>query len=78
MIRECYDKLRELAVWGYILSAVLMSTGQLDNDLSDFIGRLEKICSQVIWLRFPMNGSFYYGQVKLLLFEICISKISKD
>ena len=42
MIRECYDKLRELAVWGYILSAVLMSTGQLDNDLSDFIGRLEK------------------------------------
>lgn len=41
MIRECYDKLRELAVWGYILSAILMSTGQLDNDLSDFIGRLE-------------------------------------
>ena len=41
-IRECYDKLRELAAWGYIFSAVLMSAGQLDCDFGDFIGRLEK------------------------------------
>lgn len=42
IIRECYDKLRELNTWGYILSAVLMGTGQLDADYTGFIDRQEK------------------------------------
>ena len=35
IIRECYGKLRELVVWGYILSAVLMENGQLDFRFED-------------------------------------------
>ena len=35
IIRECYGKLRELEVWGYILSAVLMENGQLDFRFED-------------------------------------------
>lgn len=42
IIRECYDKLRELVTWGYILSAVLIGNGQLDNGFTDFICRLEE------------------------------------
>ena len=42
IIRECYGKLRELNTWGYILSAVLMGTGQLDADYTGFIDRQEK------------------------------------
>lgn len=41
IIRECYGKLRELAAWGYILSAVWISTGQLHISLTDFVARLE-------------------------------------
>lgn len=41
IIRECYGKLRELVVWGYILSAALMSAGQLDSDFTDVMGQLE-------------------------------------
>lgn len=40
-IRECYGKLRELAAWGYIFSAVLRGNGQLNINLTDFISRLE-------------------------------------
>lgn len=40
-IRESYGKLRELVAWGYIFSAVLMVTGQLENDSVDFIFQLE-------------------------------------
>lgn len=40
-IRECYGKLRELAAWGYIFSAVLKGNGQLKINLTDFISRLE-------------------------------------
>lgn len=41
-VRECYGKLRELAAWGYIFSAVLMSTGQLNPDVAEFVSHMEK------------------------------------
>lgn len=40
-IRESYDKLRELIAWGYIFSAVLMVTGQIEASSADFILQLE-------------------------------------
>jgi DNA-binding GntR family transcriptional regulator len=40
-IRESYGKLRELAVWGYIFSAVLMAAGQMEANLDGFICQLE-------------------------------------
>ena len=42
IIRECYGKLRELVAWGYILSAVLLETGQLDFHFDDVIIQSEK------------------------------------
>lgn len=41
ILRECYDRLRELVAWGYILSAVLMRDGQLEDDFTDFLLQLE-------------------------------------
>ena len=42
IIRECYGKLRELVVWGYILSAVLLENGQLDFDFEHMMIQSEK------------------------------------
>lgn len=41
IIRECYGGLRELIAWGYILSAVLMGTGQLKADFTDITRQME-------------------------------------
>lgn len=41
IIRECYDKLRELAAWGYIFSAVLLRNGQLSHSYTGFLEKLE-------------------------------------
>ena len=42
IIRECYEKLRELAAWGYIFSAVMMENGELNSSLDEFIALLEE------------------------------------
>lgn len=41
-IREIYGKLGEFVAWGYIFSAVLMVTGQMEARSEDFICQLEK------------------------------------
>ena len=48
-IREIYGKLRELVAWGYIFSAVIMVTGEIEADLRDFVGRLEKASQDDQW-----------------------------
>ncbi len=51
-IREIYGKLRELVAWGYIFSAVIMVTGEIEVDLKDFICRLENALQAEHWEEF--------------------------
>lgn len=42
IVRECYDKLRDLVTWGYILSVVTIENKEMNIDLSSLVTQLEK------------------------------------